>query len=121
VPLQPLKVNVPIQLNDVTFETAKADLKPESGEELDRLVKLMEENEDIKIEISAHTDDVGNDDLNMKLSDKRAKSVTNYLVGKGVKLERLTSKGYGKTQPLVPNDSDENRAKNRRVQFKIAQ
>ena len=121
VPLQPLKVNVPIQLNDVTFETAKADLKPESGEELDRLVKLMEENADIKIEISAHTDDTGNDDSNLKLSDKRAKSVFEYLTSKGIKADRMTSKGYGETQPLVPNDSDENRAKNRRVQFKIAQ
>jgi outer membrane protein OmpA-like peptidoglycan-associated protein/Tol biopolymer transport system component len=119
VPLAVLKKDMVVQLNDITFETGKADLKPESNEELDRLVGLLEGNQTIKVEISAHTDDVGNDDFNLKLSEKRAKSVVDYLLGKGIKTERMIAKGYGKTQPLVPNDSDENKAKNRRVQFKI--
>ena len=114
-----LKKDEVVALNDITFETGKADLKPDSFEELDRLVTLMKDNEKIQVELSAHTDDTGNDDSNLKLSDRRAKSVMDYLIAKGVKADRMTSKGYGETQPLVPNDSDENRSKNRRVQFKI--
>jgi outer membrane protein OmpA-like peptidoglycan-associated protein len=119
VPLAILKKDAVVQLQDITFETGKADLKPESNEELDRLVSLLEGNQTIKVEISAHTDDVGNDDSNLKLSEKRAKTVVDYLTGKGIKADRMTAKGYGETQPLVANDTDENKAKNRRVQFKI--
>lgn len=119
VPLAVLKKDAVVQLQDITFETGKADLKPESNEELDRLVGLLEGNQTIKVEISAHTDDVGNDDSNLKLSEKRAKTVVNYLTTKGIQGDRMTAKGYGETQPLVANDTDENKAKNRRVQFKI--
>jgi outer membrane protein OmpA-like peptidoglycan-associated protein len=119
IPLAALKKDVVVQLNDITFETAKAELKPDSFEELDRLIKMLEDSPNVKCEISAHTDDVGNDDYNLKLSDKRAKSVVDYLASKGIKTERMIPKGYGETQPLVANDSDENKAKNRRVQFKI--
>ena len=119
VPLAVLKKDAIVQLQDITFETGKADLKPDSNEELDRLVGLLEGNQTIKVEISAHTDDVGNDDSNLKLSEKRAKTVVDYLTKKGIKAERMTAKGYGETQPLVANDTDENKAKNRRVQFKI--
>ncbi len=119
VPLAVLKKDAVVQLQDITFETGKADLKPESNEELDRLVSLLDGNQTIKVEISAHTDDVGNDDSNLKLSEKRAKTVVDYLTGKGIKADRMTAKGYGETQPLVANDTDENKAKNRRVQFKI--
>ena len=119
VPLAVLKKDAVVQLQDITFETGKADLKPESNEELDRLVSLLEGNQTIKVEISAHTDDVGNDDSNLKLSEKRAKMVVDYLTKKGIKGDRMTAKGYGETQPLGTNDTDENKAKNRRVQFKI--
>ena len=119
VPLAVLKKDAIVQLQDITFETGKAELKPESNEELDRLVGLLEGNQTIKVEISAHTDDVGNDDSNLKLSEKRAKTVVDYLTSKGIKADRMTAKGYGETQPLVGNDTDENKAKNRRVQFKI--
>ena len=119
VPLAVLKKDAIVQLQDITFETGKADLKPDSNEELDRLVSLLEGNQTIKVEISAHTDDIGNDDSNLKLSEKRAKTVVDYLTGKGIKAERMTAKGYGETQPLTVNDTDENKAKNRRVQFKI--
>lgn len=119
VPLAVLKKDMVVQLQDITFETGKAELKPESGEELERLVTLLEGNKSIKVEISAHTDDVGNDDANLKLSEKRAKAVVDYLTTKGIKADRMIAKGYGETQPLVPNDTEENKAKNRRVQFKI--
>jgi outer membrane protein OmpA-like peptidoglycan-associated protein len=71
------------------------------------------------VEILAHTDDLGTDEYNIKLSDKRAHSVLQYLVYKGIPEERLISNGYGETIPLVPNTSDENRALNRRVEMKI--
>ena len=119
VPLAVLKKDAVVQLQDITFETGKAELKPDSNEELDRLVSLLEGNQAIKVEISAHTDDVGNDDSNLKLSEKRAKTVVDYLTSKGIKADRMTAKGYGETQPLAANDTDENKAKNRRVQFKI--
>lgn len=119
VPLAVLKKDAVVQLQDITFETGKAELKPDSNEELDRLVSLLEGNQTIKVEISAHTDDIGNDDSNLKLSEKRAKTVVDYLTGKGIKADRMTAKGYGETQPLTANDTDENKAKNRRVQFKI--
>jgi hypothetical protein len=82
-------------------------------------VSVDKMNSDIKIELSAHTDDVGADAYNFKLSDQRAAAVAEYLIAKGIAKSRIISKGYGKTQPLVPNTSDENRAKNRRVELKV--
>lgn len=79
----------------------------------------MKANKTLVVEISAHTDDKGSDDYNNKLSQNRAESVVKYLTSKGIIAERLVAKGFGKTLPAVPNDSDENRAKNRRVEFKI--
>ena len=91
----------------------------ESFNELDRLYDILKENKGMKIEISGHTDDKGSDEYNKNLSNSRAKSVLNYLVNKGINADRLTSIGYGESQPVVKNDSDENRAYNRRVEFKV--
>lgn len=117
--LSPIKVGEVVRLNNIFFETAKADLKNESFAELDRVVKLLKENQSLKIQIQGHTDNVGSDVANQSLSDSRAKSVVNYLVSKGVNSERLLSKGFGETQPLKTNDTEEGRAWNRRVEFKI--
>lgn len=119
VPLELLKKDEAVVLENITFETGSAELKPESFEELDQVLQLLQTNPKVSLEISAHTDDVGSDDSNLKLSDRRAKSVVKYLTDKGVDAKRLVAKGYGETQPLAANDSDEARAKNRRVQFKI--
>jgi len=73
----------------------------------------------LKIEIQGHTDDLGNDASNLALSQDRAYSVMEYLSEQGLKLNRMKFKGYGETKPKVPNDSDKNRAKNRRTEFKI--
>jgi outer membrane protein OmpA-like peptidoglycan-associated protein len=105
--------------NDVTFETNSAEINPNSNEDLIRLVRFMTENPMIMAEISAHTDDIGSDAYNLNLSLKRAQSVVDFLISKGINVNRLKSKGYGESIPLVPNTSDENRAKNRRVEFKI--
>ena len=108
-----------MELENITFASNSADIASSSYEELNRLVDLLKLNTQFKVEISAHTDDKGADAYNMKLSDRRANSVVNYLRLKGIPSNRLVAKGYGKTKPLVPNTSDENRAKNRRVEFKI--
>ena len=117
--LVPIEIGSVVRLNNVFFDFDKWDLRPESFVELDRVVKLLNENPAIEIEMSAHTDNRGSDDYNFKLSDNRAKSVMDYIISKGIAASRITSKGYGETKPVVPNDSDENRQLNRRVEFKI--
>ena len=94
-------------------------MKSESFVELDKLVEILQKNPSIKIEISGHTDDKGELDYNQKLSQQRAESVLQYLVKKGVDKTRLIAKGYGESKPIVPNDSEENKAKNRRTEVRI--
>jgi outer membrane protein OmpA-like peptidoglycan-associated protein len=105
--------------NNITFETNSAELNVESFAEVNRIVKFMNDNPAIRIEIAAHTDDVGSNEHNFRLSNKRAASVVSYLTENAIPQERLQSKGYGELQPIVPNDSEENRAKNRRVEIRI--
>ncbi|MGM0496793.1 MAG: OmpA family protein [Bacteroidota bacterium] len=119
IELEPLKEEVKLPLKMITFETNSAQIKESSYEELGRVADLIKKNEDIKIEISAHTDDVGSKEYNQKLSQRRAQSVVDYLTDEGVPPEQMVSKGYGESNPLVPNNSDENRAKNRRVELEI--
>jgi len=117
--LVPIEIGQVVRLNNVFFDFDKATLRPESFVELDRVVELLKENPKIEIELSAHTDSYGSDDYNMKLSDNRAKSCREYILSKGIKESRIISKGYGETMPVAPNDTDENRQLNRRVEFKI--
>ena len=119
VKLEQLTTQTKMVFNNITFETNSAELNAESYAELNRLVEFMKNNPELKIEISAHTDDVGSDAYNIRLSDKRAESVVKFLTTNEIGKNHLQSKGYGKSQPLVPNTSDENRAKNRRVEIKI--
>jgi outer membrane protein OmpA-like peptidoglycan-associated protein len=117
--LVPIEIGQVVRLNNVFFDFDKWDLRPESFMELDRVVTLLNENGTIEIEMSAHTDSRGSDDYNFKLSDNRARSVMDYIIAKGIAASRITSKGYGETKPVVPNDTDENRQLNRRVEFTI--
>ncbi len=119
VELTALQREIAIQLNNIHFATNSAELTSESFAELDRVIDLIFTNPNIIIEISAHTDNVGSDAYNMLLSQRRAQSVVNYLIENEVPRHRLTSQGYGLRRPLVPNTSEENRAKNRRVEFTI--
>jgi outer membrane protein OmpA-like peptidoglycan-associated protein/tetratricopeptide (TPR) repeat protein len=109
----------PIVLKNVFFETNKADLRKESRVELNKLKLLLTENPAMKIEISGHTDNVGSDADNLLLSEKRAKAVRDFLVQNGIATDRLTYKGYGKTQPVDSNDTETGRAANRRTAFLI--
>ena len=117
--LVPIEIGQVVRLNNVFFDFDKWDLRSESFVELDRVVKLLQENPAIEIEMSAHTDSYGSDDYNFKLSDNRARSVMEYILSKGITSNRITSQGYGETVPVAPNDTPENRQLNRRVEFKI--
>jgi outer membrane protein OmpA-like peptidoglycan-associated protein len=117
--LVPIEVGEVVRLNNIFFETGKWDLLPESFNELDKLVKILNDNQEMVIAINGHTDNVGNDESNLGLSQKRAAAVVNYLLGKGIVSTRLDSAGYGETQPVAPNETDEGRALNRRVEFVI--
>ena len=117
--LKKIKVGSIVVLNNIFFDFAKATLRPESTNELDRIVKLLAENPQIIVEISGHTDNVGSANYNIKLSGDRAKSVVDYLISKGIASSRLTYKGYGFEQPIAPNDTEIGRQMNRRTEFKI--
>lgn len=117
--LKKVKVGSKIILKNIFFEFNKATLKPESIPELERLIKLLNDVPTMKIEISGHTDNVGSELYNQELSEKRAQAVVEYLVDKGVDNDRLTFKGYGFSQPVAGNDTEEGRAMNRRTEFKV--
>ncbi|MCV9388535.1 OmpA family protein [Reichenbachiella ulvae] len=117
--LQPLIVGTNLTLKDILFESNSETLTEESFAELARVSGLMETNPNLTVEISAHTDDVGSSAYNKLLSEKRAQSVVSYLIESDIPTDRFVPVGYGEEVPLVPNTSDENRAKNRRVVLKI--
>jgi len=121
-PLNPdddiVKIDVPIVLEGITFETGKAEITPESEVVLNGALKTLETYTDIVVQISGHTDDVGSETSNQKLSQRRADAVRSWLISKGIDPNRIIAIGYGENAPIVPNDSDENRRKNRRIEFK---
>lgn len=119
VELKNIKKGSTIALRNIFFDSGKSTLRSESNGELDRLVKLLKEVSSLKIEISGHTDNVGSESLNSKLSQDRAQAVVNYLVGKGIPKARLVAKGYGSTKPIASNNSSSGRQQNRRTEFKI--
>lgn len=101
----------------VHFDTAKATLRPESAPALDQAVAMLKAAPEMKIEVAGHTDNVGNAESNMALSQQRAESVRAALVERGIDAGRLTAKGYGQTVPVADNRSEDGRAKNRRVEM----
>ena len=117
IPLQPIEANAIVILKNVFFDTKQTQLKTESITELDNVVLLMNENPNMKVQIAGHTDDVGKPEDNQKLSLGRAVSVVNYLLGKGIRNERLSFKGYGETKPIASNTTEQGRAQNRRTEL----
>jgi outer membrane protein OmpA-like peptidoglycan-associated protein len=105
-----------VRLNNIFFDFDKYDLKPESFLELDRVVKILKDNPDVSIHIEGHTDSIGTEEYNLQLSRKRAESVRNYLVSKGISPERITIFGFGASMPIATNQTEEGRALNRRVE-----
>ncbi|MGA2406498.1 MAG: OmpA family protein [Bacteroidales bacterium] len=114
-----VKVGKKVVLNNILFETGKSILTASSYMELDRLLNIMKDNAQMKIEISGHTDKTGSEPLNFKLSEARAKAVVEYLVQKGIERSRMEFRGYGSLQPISDNTTAAGRSKNRRVEFKI--
>lgn len=119
VQLTPIEVGASIIVDDLLFKTGKTELDERSFRILDQLVDFMNQNPSIKIELQGHTDSDGADAANQKLSEGRAKSAVEYMVGKGIDKSRMTAKGYGESKPIESNTTPEGKAKNRRVELKI--
>jgi OmpA-OmpF porin, OOP family len=119
IELTALETGNTITLQNILFETAKAELKSDSFESLDKLANMMNANKDIKILISGHTDNVGNSAYNLDLSGKRVRSVAAYLQTKGIDSSRLKSQGFGSSKPIADNNTEEGKQKNRRVEVTI--
>ena len=116
---------VAYRLENIYFGFDSANIRPSSAKELDKLVQLLNDNLDIKIELSSHTDSIGTFEKNMGLSERRAAASVNYLISKGIAADRLTAKGYGETKPIARNtnpdgtDNPTGRQLNRRTEFRI--
>ena len=123
--LDKLEKNKVFVLNNIYFDLDKYDIKPEAAKELDKLVELLSDNPEIKIELSSHTDSIASNSYNLQLSQRRAESTVNYLIRKGISSDRLVAKGYGEDRPIARNtnpdgtDNPDGRARNRRTEFKI--
>ncbi|RRB05007.1 OmpA family protein [Larkinella rosea] len=117
--LSTLTTGKTVTLNNVYFDQSSYLLRPESYTQLNQLVALLKSRPGLRIEISGHTDNVGDPRLNLALSENRARVITSYLITNGISENRLRFKGYGQTQPITANDTEENKRKNRRVEVKL--
>lgn len=117
--LAPVMESQVVRLNNIFFKDGSDEFLPESICELDRFVAFLKLNKKIRVEIAAHTDNVGDESKNIELSQKRAQKVVDYCISKGIKSKRLVAKGYGPTQPIAFNKDEEGRAMNRRIEFRI--
>jgi outer membrane protein OmpA-like peptidoglycan-associated protein len=121
IPLQPIEANASMVLKNIFFDVNQYQLKPASQIELEEVVNLLKENPQVSVQINGHTDNVGKPADNLLLSENRAKSVVNYLKSKGINGNRLFFKGFGDTQPVNANTTEEGRAGNRRTELKVLQ
>lgn len=119
IPLQPIEKGATIVLKNIFFETGKFDLKNESKTELDKLVTLLSDNPNLKIQIDGHTDNVGQEKDNLLLSSNRAKAVVGYLLSKAINPQRLSYKGFGSLRPVAANTTETGKAMNRRTELSI--
>jgi outer membrane protein OmpA-like peptidoglycan-associated protein len=121
VPMKPIRKGESIVLKNIFFDTDKYELKDESKIELNKLIGFLKKNSTINFEISGHTDNVGTKEYNQGLSERRAKSVFDYLLANEIPSARMVSKGYGDTRPVADNNTDAGRAQNRRTEFMITE
>ncbi len=117
--LDPVETGASGILNNLFFDFNKYELKEKSITELDKVIRFLNENSSTRVEIGGHTDNDGTPAYNLQLSQRRAQSVSDYLERHGISPGRLLQKGYGATKPLKPNDSEENKQINRRIEFRI--
>jgi OmpA-OmpF porin, OOP family len=118
IELQPIIKDASIVLNNIFFDVDQFELQPKSKTELDEIVLFLNSNPSVKIEIGGHTDNSGTEQYNQQLSQKRAGSVADYLRKQRIAPDRIKEKGYGSQKPLKPNNSEENKLLNRRIEFK---
>jgi len=109
-----------VNMSDVLFDTGKFSLRPAAREKLARVAGIVASHPGLKLDVEGHTDSVGTDDYNQKLSEDRGSSVREYLTGQGMTGNSVTSKGFGKTQPVATNDTADGRQQNRRVELVIS-
>ena len=119
--LEPITKGTKVVLNNIFFESGRAELKPISYVELNKAVELMEQNNSMVIEIGGHTDNLGSEAANLSLSQKRAETVKGYLELAGIETSRLQAKGYGEAKPIADNSTAEGRKTNRRTEFVIVE
>ena len=123
--LMSFEININIEppktytLKNVNFDIGKATLRPNSNKSLNELVEVMKLKKSLVIEIGGHTDNTGNSEKNLRLSEERAKTVRDYLIKHGIDAKRVIAKGYGDTKPIASNDTEEGRKRNRRTEIVI--
>lgn len=123
--LSPIVIDKAIVLENIYYDFDKAEIREDAAIELNKLVEILKENPQIKIELSAHTDNRGSDAYNQRLSQERAQAAVDYIISQGIDRDRLTARGYGASQPIAPNtnpdgtDNPEGRQLNRRTEFKV--
>ncbi|MBO9375914.1 OmpA family protein [Sphingomonas histidinilytica] len=117
--LRQTQLGATLVLQDVVFETGKADLKPGAAQRLQPLAQYLQANKDVKVRIDGHTDSQGSDGYNQQLSEARAQSVRNALAGLGVAPDRITAVGHGEAQPVADNRNAAGRQQNRRVEVTL--
>jgi outer membrane protein OmpA-like peptidoglycan-associated protein len=110
-----------LRLEGVTFAYDSATLTANAKTTLDNAVKMLKDNASVRVNVDGHTDSRGADQYNQALSERRAQSVVDYLVEKGIPRSQLTARGFGESKPIAGNDNDANMARNRRVEFVVAQ
>ncbi len=118
--VQSVKDEISVVLsNDILFQYGKNDLSKNSKATLDKAVELLNQIPNRSLVIEGHTDSIGSEEFNMELSEKRAKSVYDYMIGQGLQIKDVSYKGYGEAKPIADNNTQEGRKANRRVEFKI--
>ncbi|AWW30427.1 hypothetical protein DN752_10000 [Echinicola strongylocentroti] len=118
--LDKLELEKAIVLENIYYDLDKADIRPDAAVELDKLVKILQDNPEIKIELSSHTDSRASDEYNRDLSQRRAQSAVDYIISQGIAEDRLVAKGYGEDQPVIENaQTEEEHQRNRRTEFKV--
>ncbi len=119
ISLKRMEIGSTIVLRNIFYDVDKSTIRPESQTELNRVIKFLKDYPNVKIELSSHTDDVGAEDYNMRLSFERSNAVVNFLIAKGISASRLIPKGYGETMPIDKNETEPGRQNNRRTEIKI--
>jgi len=119
VDMRPIEVGMSYRLNDIYFDFNSFELRHESKIVIEEFYHFLLENSTLIVSIQGHTDNIGNEEDNQSLSEKRAKAVLDYLTKLGIPIDRLDYKGFGESVPVETNDTEDGRARNRRTEFVI--